>query len=62
MFPQYPNAALGAAVTFGLGTTFFPFATLLFDHNLTAVFYSRASVRFAPIARLPRDCSRALRP
>jgi hypothetical protein len=38
MFPKYPNAALGAAVTFGLGTTFFPFATLLFDHNLTAVF------------------------
>jgi hypothetical protein len=38
MFPNYPNAALGAAVTFGLGTTFFPFATLLFDHNLTAAF------------------------
>ena len=25
MFPEYPNAALGAALTFGLGTTFFPF-------------------------------------
>jgi hypothetical protein len=38
MFPAYPNAPLGAAVTFAVGTTFFPFATLLFDHNLTAVF------------------------
>jgi hypothetical protein len=38
MFPQHPNAALAAALTLGLGTTFFPFATLLFDHNLTAVF------------------------
>ena len=37
LFPNHPGAALGAAITFGFGTTFFPFATLMFDHNLTAV-------------------------
>jgi hypothetical protein len=31
------SAALGVAIAFGFGTTFFPFATLMFDHNLTAV-------------------------
>ncbi len=36
-FPGHPGAALGAALAFGFGTTFFPFATLMFDHNLTAV-------------------------
>lgn len=30
--------ALLATLAFAFGTTFFPFATLLFDHNLTAVF------------------------
>lgn len=37
MFPGNPGAALAAGVTFGFGTTFFPFATLMFDHNVTAV-------------------------
>ena len=36
-FPGHPGAALGAALTFGFGTTFFPFGTLMFDHNVTAV-------------------------
>ena len=36
-FPGHPGAALGAALAFGFGTTFFPFATLMFDHNMTAV-------------------------
>lgn len=36
MFPG-SRGALPAAVIFGFGTTFLPFATLLFDHNLTAV-------------------------
>ena len=36
MFPGRPGAALCAALTFGFGTTFFPFATLMFDHNVTA--------------------------
>jgi hypothetical protein len=36
-FPGHPAAALGAALAFGFGTTFFPFATLMFDHNITAV-------------------------
>jgi hypothetical protein len=35
--PGHPGAALGAALAFGFGTTFFPFATLMFDHNITAV-------------------------
>ncbi len=35
LFPGNKGAALGAAVLFGFGTTFFPFGTLLFDHNLT---------------------------
>jgi hypothetical protein len=35
LFPEHKGAALGAALLFGFGTTFFPFATLLFDHNLT---------------------------
>jgi hypothetical protein len=30
--------AFWTAVAFGFGTLFFPFATLLFDHNVTAVF------------------------
>jgi hypothetical protein len=37
MFPGNPAAALGAALAFGFGTTFFPFGTLMFDHNVTAV-------------------------
>jgi hypothetical protein len=37
LFPGKENAALAAALSFGFGTTFFPFGTLLFDHNLTAV-------------------------
>ena len=37
MFPQHRGAALGAALSFGFGTTFFPFGTLMFDHNITAV-------------------------
>ena len=37
MFPGNQRAVLGAALVFGFGTTFFPFATLMFDHNLTAV-------------------------
>ena len=37
IFPGHPGAALGAALTFGFGTTFFPFGTLMFDHNVTAV-------------------------
>ncbi|MEO6784595.1 MAG: hypothetical protein ABI318_00570, partial [Chthoniobacteraceae bacterium] len=37
MCPGHPAAALGAALTFGFGTTFFPFGTLMFDHNITAV-------------------------
>jgi hypothetical protein len=37
MFPAHGRAALAAALLFGFGTTYFPFATLLFDHNLTAV-------------------------
>ena len=36
-FPGHPAAALGAALAFGFGTTFFPFGTLMFDHNMTAV-------------------------
>ena len=47
LFPGHPAAALGAAVTLGFGTTFFPFATLMFDHNVTAVLLlaSLAAVR-----------------
>jgi hypothetical protein len=47
IFPEHPRAALGAALTFGFGTTFFPFGTLLFDHNVTAVllFGSFAAIR-----------------
>jgi hypothetical protein len=37
MYPGHPAAALGAALAFGFGTTFFPFGTLMFDHNVTAV-------------------------
>ena len=37
LFPNHTGAALGAALAFGFGTTFFPFGTLMFDHNLTAV-------------------------
>ncbi len=37
MFPGHLAAALGAALAFGFGTTFFPFGTLMFDHNITAV-------------------------
>ncbi len=37
MYPGNNGAALAAALTFGFGTTFFPFGTLMFDHNITAV-------------------------
>ena len=37
MFPGMQAAVLAAAAVFACGTTFFPFATLFFDHNLTAV-------------------------
>ena len=37
MVPGQPGASLGAALAFGFGTTFFPFGTLMFDHNVTAV-------------------------
>ena len=37
LFPGHPAAALGAAIVFGFGTTYFPFGTLMFDHNVTAV-------------------------
>lgn len=36
--PEQPRAALWATITFAFGTLFFPFATLLFDHDLTATF------------------------
>lgn len=47
LFPEHLGAALAAALLFGFGTTFFPFATLLFDHNIMAVLLlgSFASVR-----------------
>ncbi len=37
MFPGNPGAVLAAAAVLALGTTFTPFATLFFDHNLSAV-------------------------
>ena len=37
MFPQNPGAVLAAATVLALGSTFTPFATLFFDHNLSAV-------------------------
>ncbi len=37
MWPGKTRAALAAALSFGFGTTFFPFGTLMFDHNITAV-------------------------
>lgn len=37
MFPGRTWEATAAALTFGFATTFFPFGTLLFDHNVTAV-------------------------
>ncbi len=37
MWPGKNRAALAAALSFGFGTTFFPFGTLMFDHNITAV-------------------------
>ena len=37
MYPGQNGAGLAAALTFGFGTTFFPFGTLMFDHNITAV-------------------------
>ena len=37
MYPGQTGAALAGALMLGFGTTFFPFATLMFDHNLTAV-------------------------
>lgn len=37
MYPGQTGAALVGALMLGFGTTFFPFATLMFDHNLTAV-------------------------
>jgi len=53
MFPGHPRAALGAALAFGFGTTFFPFGTLMFDHNMTAVLLLAA---FSS-ARSGRPCS-----
>jgi len=35
---QNETAAFWSAIALAFGTTFFPFATLLFDHDLTAVF------------------------
>jgi hypothetical protein len=37
MFPGRVRASVAAAIVLGFGTTFFPFGTLLFDHNTTAV-------------------------
>jgi hypothetical protein len=37
LFPGRTRAALAAALACGFGTTFFPFGTMLFDHNVTAV-------------------------
>lgn len=37
MWPGKIGAALAAALSFGFGTTYFPFGTLMFDHNITAV-------------------------
>jgi len=37
MFPGKPGACIAATLVFGFGTTYFPFGTLMFDHNLTAV-------------------------
>lgn len=37
MFPGRQPAVLLAATVMAFGTTYFPFATLFFDHNLTAV-------------------------
>ncbi len=48
LFPERKGAALGAALLFGFGTTFFPFGTLLFDHNLTTALLLGA---FASIRR-----------
>ncbi len=47
MYPGQTGAALAGALMLGFGTTYFPFATLMFDHNLTAVFLlaSFAAVR-----------------
>ena len=50
--------AFWTAIGFGFGTIYFPFATLLFDHNVTAVFligafymlFQRAGVRWAACA------------
>jgi hypothetical protein len=41
--------ALLATIAFALGTTFFPFATLLFDHNLTAAFMLAAFYFVCPL-------------
>ena len=60
------TAALGATVAFAFGTTFFPFGTLLFDHDLTASFLIAAfyflRMRPVPAARNSgRDCAAAWR-
>jgi hypothetical protein len=52
--------AFWAAIAFGFGTLFFPFATLLFDHDVTAVFllaafyflFERDEWRWAAVAGL----------
>ncbi len=36
LLPGRPRAAFGATLAFAFGTMFFPYATLLFDQNLTA--------------------------
>lgn len=36
LFPGRTSASLFATLVFGFGTTFLPFATIFFDHNLTA--------------------------
>ncbi len=37
MFPGRVWESIAGALTFGFATTFFPFGTLMFDHNVTAV-------------------------
>jgi hypothetical protein len=52
--------AFWTAIAFGFGTIYFPFATLLFDHNVTATFliagfyclFQRSGVRWAAAAGL----------
>jgi len=52
--------AFWTAITFGFGTLFFPFATILFDHNVTAIFligafymlFQREGARWVALAGL----------